>query len=226
MALLAAEDEARLEYTTMMIPAVEAALSDAVDACFTKQPSDPLTFIAAELLRMNHSFIAAEGEPHVRSSFGVDDGAPGRDAAPPSLQQGGEGADKGEGEWSVNAWCASLGLHEHVATALLSQHEQMPSAQSQVAFIRSLASASSYETIMGLLQSGALLECIAKEVHRQAQSLARAEAATALELRAKFCEDGSSFAMTFSGLSTFFSGLEGLVGSPFPQVGEGMKGGG
>ena len=107
-----------------------------------------------------------------------------------------------------------------MARALQSQHSATVSSESQVAFIRSLATPSGYDTIVALLRSGALLEGVASDVHRQAQALARAEAATARELVAKFSEDGSSFAMTFSGLSTFFSGLEGLVGSPSPRLAE------
>ena len=77
----------------------------------------------------------------------------------------------GEGEWSITAWCASLGIHQHVARALQGERS---SSESQVAFIRSLASPSGHDTVIGLLRSGALLERVATEVHRQAQALARA----------------------------------------------------
>ena len=199
-------------YATRHIPTLEAVMSDALDACFAKQPIEPLPFIAAELLKHHRAVVAAAAAPHLRSSFVADgDNNPANDPPPAAAHS--------EGEWSIAAWCASLGVHEHVARTLrlgLPSHATSP--ESQVAFIRSLASPSGHETIVGLLHSGALLESVAGEVHRQAQALARAEAATARELHAKFCEDGSSFSMTFSGLSTFFSGLEGLVGSPSPRL--------
>jgi hypothetical protein len=220
-------------YATRHIPTLEAVMSDALDACFAKQPIEPLPFIAAELLKHHRAVVAAAAAPHLRSSFVADgDDDPATSEPPPHLRSSfvadGDNnpandpppaAAHSEGEWSIAAWCASLGVHEHVARTLrlgLPSHATSP--ESQVAFIRSLASPSGHETIVGLLHSGALLESVAGEVHRQAQALARAEAATARELHAKFCEDGSSFSMTFSGLSTFFSGLEGLVGSPSPRL--------
>ena len=189
-------------YAARHTPAIESALSHAVDACFAVQADEPLRFIADELLKQ-HGAAGAETAPHPRGSYVREETA---ESDYPTAE---------EGEWSITAWCASLGIHQHVARALQGERS---SSESQVAFIRSLASPSGHDTVIGLLRSGALLERVATEVHRQAQALARAEAATAQELVAKFCEDGSSFAMTFSGLSTFFSGLEGLIGSPSPRL--------
>lgn len=205
--------------------AVEIALSNAVDSCFTNMPDEPLRFIANELLKQSDDSKATYR--HLRHDKSVEASRQPRHAASATTPPHSRGSfveehaakndqpTASEGEWSINAWCASLGIHEHVARVLQSQPS---SSESQVAFVRSLAPPSGYESILGLLRSGELLERVATEVHRQAQELARAEAATAQELVAKFCDDGSSFVMTFSGLSTFFSGLEGLIGSPSPRL--------
>ena len=73
-----------------------------------------------------------------------------------------------------------------------------------------------------LLRDGDLLHHIGDEIWRGAQALHSAAAATATELHSKFCQDAAAFTLSFSGLSTFFGGLEGLIGPPNPRLMEAM----
>ena len=109
-----------------------------VDACFAVQADEPLRFIADELLKQ-HGAAGAETAPHPRGSYVREETA---ESDYPIA---------GEGEWSITAWCASLGIHQHVARAL----QGGSSSESQVAFIR--RSRRHPRTVIGLLRSGALL---------------------------------------------------------------------
>lgn len=71
-----------------------------------------------------------------------------------------------------------------------------------------------------LLEDGDVLSALAAEVSRAAEELVGASAATAKELNSKFVADGGCFTMLFGDLSTFFSGLEGRVGTPHPALRE------
>ena len=189
-----APDDSEQAYFSSHAPIIEAAITAAVNACLSQRPSDPVQFIASAMQSQ-----ASGGMHHSASSrrTGTD----------------GEGISD---EWTIAAWLASLSLHEHMAQALL--RSSAAAAESQVSFVRSLAAPSGLEVILDLLRAGEVLEKVAQSVHAQAQVLASAEAATANELVAKFCQQSSAFSMTFSGLSTFFSGLEGLVGAPSPRL--------
>ena len=46
---------------------------------------------------------------------------------------------------------------------------------------------------------------------------------TAVELHDKFRQTGEGFTLTYGGLSTFFGGLERLVGAPDPKLDKMMR---
>ena len=199
------------EFEQQHVPVLESALSDAVNSCLDHRPQNPLAFIAFELLKRSASESTAPSQTH-------DASQPIKDS-----EQSGAGQSTIQDEWSIAAWVASLGVHEHVACALHGHMQSSAPAASQLAFVRSLAAPSGLATILDLLRSGALLERVATDIHCQAQTIAQAEATTARELVSKFSQDGSSFSMAFSGLSTFFSGLEGLIGSPSPKLADAIS---
>ena len=179
---------------------LETVLSQVMNKTMVAQPTEPVRYIAHELLSM---YAPHHGELQ-------------QDAA--SLTSS---TSRGN-EWSASAWIASLPVHEHVSRALLSP-SAAATAPAQLAYVRSLAGPFGREAILTLLRSGTLLDSLATELHEAARALERAEAATASELVAKFTQDGPSFSMTFSGLSTFFGGLEGLVGTPNPRLGDAIE---
>ena len=50
------------------------------------------------------------------------------------------------------------------------------------------------------------------EVWAGACNLVESKAATSMELHDRFVSDGGAFTLSYGGLSTFFSGLEGRIG--------------
>ena len=56
-----------------------------------------------------------------------------------------------------------------------------------------------------------------------AAKLARQPAATAKGLHDKFSQEPDTFSLEFKGLSTFYSGLEGVIGPPQPDLQEGLR---
>lgn len=105
----------------------------------------------------------------------------------------------------MSGWLRSLELHENVAAALAP-----PEGESeQYSYVRALT-LEQLEHRLGRAGLGALAPAVWDGV----QSLRRQEAATGLELSAKFASDGGTFQMAFGGLPAFHDGLEGLIGPP------------
>ena len=50
-----------------------------------------------------------------------------------------------------------------------------------------------------------------------------ARATSGIELHSKFVQEDGAFTLDYGGIGVFFSGLEGLVGSPHPQLVQGIK---
>ena len=125
--------------------------------------------------------------------------------------------------WMAKDWLESLGVTDTISAAMLAPLGGADAARPavQLAYIRGLAStddSTGIQCVRGLLSNGGHLDALAGQIWRGVQSLARAPAAHAAELHAKFCAEGSSFTMSFAGLSTFFGGLEALIGPPHPSL--------
>ena len=123
-----------------------------------------------------------------------------------------------EETWTMTSWLASLGLHDAVAATIRGSASVEEASDMELAYVRSLASSGSRAQVERLLRDGDLVRHVGDEVWRGAQELQRAAAATATELHSKFCQEARAFTMSFSGLSTFFGGLEGLLGPPNPRL--------
>ena len=107
--------------------------------------------------------------------------------------------------WGVTGWLRSLDLPHVVATAL-----QPPLGVEPFTFVQKL-SRSDLESRLANAQLAGLTEHIWAAV----QKLRGQEASTAAALSAKFATEGeANFQMELGSLSTYFGGLEGLIGPP------------
>ena len=64
----------------------------------------------------------------------------------------------------------------------------------------------------------AVTQLLAKIMHTGVQALSAQETGSAAQLSAKFKNEQDAFTFSFGGLSTFYNGLEGLVGAPNPLL--------
>jgi len=129
-----------------------------------------------------------------------------------SLQEDGEG-------WTTAAWLSSLKTANIVASALLEPLSRTKrGGRRELAFARALVQCASRETVYQILKGSQLIDELADELWCGLQQLARASAATGYELHEKFRQEAEVFTLDFGGLSTFFGGLDALVGPPSPQL--------
>lgn len=131
--------------------------------------------------------------------------------------------------WSAASWIASLRVSQIVADALLlplgrgSSSMSPGGARLQLAYVMALRRHASYSALRELLDSPALLDALANELWTSVERLTEAGAASGNELLAKFQQEPDVFTMDFGGLSTFFSGLDALVGTPSPHLRPAMQ---
>ena len=127
-----------------------------------------------------------------------------------------EGA--GPEEWTLEAWVAS----DAAAVVAAALGAGRAAGQTGLAYGRALGGAGSGRAkLLELLQKGDVLEALAARVWASIERLVKASAATGGELQSKFLQEGAG-TLSYSGLSTFFRGLEGKIGAPNPNVGEAM----
>ena len=107
--------------------------------------------------------------------------------------------------WGVTGWLRSLDLPHVVATAL-----QPPLRVEPFTFVQKL-SRSDLDSRLAKAQLAGLAEYVWTAV----QALRDQQASTAAALSAKFATEGeANFQMELGSLSTYFGGLEGLIGGP------------
>ena len=194
---------------------LEALLSDAVNASIATQPSSLAHFFA-------DFFAAAAAVEHPQLSSlatkAVTDARESCDMATSSAAKG--------GSWTTKGWLDSLDVTDALTAALLAPlGSDAGDSGLQLQYVRALASAGDVagrECIHSLLRDGPLLGLLADQIWDGAKELAGAKAAHAAELHEKFCAEGGTFTMSFSGLSTFFGGLEALIGAPNPNLVDAM----
>ena len=158
-------------------------------------------------------------------------------ASSESALGGGSAADD---TWTLTGFLDSLQLSEELAEALLgAEHagraggwfgDKGASVKSDLDFVRGLAASNAsadmgVKTVLDLLNRGGVLEVIAKRVWQGIDDLVQVQAGgselagkwTSGQLN-KYLADEGAMMMSYTGLNTFFSGLEGKVGAPQPKV--------
>ena len=203
---------------------IEKAISRAVNAAITKRAADPVRFLTSHLQSESAPFDA----------FGIDTAH--REKVSAVLHSAKARAAQAEGPkmppnaakvdaWSTSAWISGLGTSQLVADALLSPLRSLDAPADEastleLAYMRALALDGSKETL-GLLLAQ-LLPSLTDVLWKGLQKLGHAKAATSAELHSKFLQEEGTIALSYGGLSNFFSGLEGLIGPPQPNLNEAM----
>lgn len=128
---------------------------------------------------------------------------------------GSSGSATSSGKWTACGWMASLGIASPVARALFDGRDDDLQA------MRALASTmGSVKAVAERLQAGHVVEKLAAQLHPALAELSSAEAAGGGDLQSKFA---GAIEMSYSGLDTFYGGLEGRIGEPQAAVFETMR---
>ena len=129
--------------------------------------------------------------------------------------------DGGSGEaWSTVQWAKGAGIHRAVAAALLAPLAAEQRASVPGAALEYVKGLTSREQVAQLLGTGNFLATLVELVWNELLTLQSVGAATSKDMENKFA---GAVALSYSGLDTFFGGLEGIVGSPNPKVLDGMR---
>jgi hypothetical protein len=122
-------------------------------------------------------------------------------------------ASSGTSDWSVAGWLQAVELEEFTASALKPLLGDDP-----LAFLRN---GLTLDSLRARLRDAGL-EGLAAPVWAEVGKLRKERTATSSEMQAKFQQEGAGM-LSYGGLSTFYSGLEGMIGSPHPDVRLAMK---
>ena len=122
------------------------------------------------------------------------------------------------GTWTVEKWLTGCEVDGAIAKALFPAPADKLDAVQCLADLRALGVQGDADAARAALRerlvAGNALELLVDCVLPAVLQLAAGEAASAKELHSKFVAEGSGFTLTYGGLSTFYSGLEGKVGPP------------
>lgn len=138
-------------------------------------------------------------------------------APPPST------ATTAHNEWCASGFLASLELPALLADALLAgRADSVP----EVEHLKALDRPSVWRRLVGSSGDTSPLPVhsqLAEAVWTGLVALRGAVAVTGHELHTKFLAEPGAFELSFGGLSTFFAGLERLIGPPQPNLLESMR---
>ena len=167
---------------------LEERLSAVVNRAIESKSPNPIAFISNELAKENTSDIDAHSLTAVVEQLEV-----------PRL--------------TAVVWIASSTELAHVvARALL---HKAPHGQAELETMRTRALGTENQLLQHL-QASNLLTALAHMLHQQLQVLVTPQPESTA-LREKFTS-GATFELKYCGLDTFYSGLEGRIGAPDPQV--------
>ena len=123
------------------------------------------------------------------------------------------------GQWRAREWLDdSVSVGRLVAATLLKPLGPDGAAAAELPFVRSIGRSASRDALLALLQQSNLLETLADAISSKAGDLVGQRAVSGEELHQKFVSEDGAFTLDYGGLSVFFSGLEGLIGSPNPNL--------
>ena len=178
---------------------LEERLSQAVNAILLERPADP----GARLVELLSAELVTAAVPEaVPEAAALDPMA----AVPEAVPEAAASDPSDPNEWSVTAWVASLGLGSVLADAV---SPPAGGAQAPVDYVKNLTR----QRIVAMLRSSRVEDKLADILIEGARKLLTQAAATSAALNAKFAAE-ASFEMAYGGVELFYSGLDGLLGSP------------
>eukprot|EP00966_Prymnesium_polylepis_P181175 4196501-Prymnesium_polylepis.2 len=188
----------------------EGSLAAGLEEILDAEPPHPLAYISRWILAEASRLRAAH-----ENEFG-----PRNEARRPSLSCGDAlPQEESSGKWSPTSWLESAGVHGVVAGAIQTAVTDTGSSAAEedvLAFLRGLKDRAALAKV---LLTASMMEGLVDLVWREVQMLQSAGAATTTEVQSKFA---GAVELSYSGLDTFFGGLEGVVGSPNPKLFEAM----
>jgi hypothetical protein len=129
-----------------------------------------------------------------------------------------DAASERDDTWSLVGWLRDLSM-SRLTTAIANALENgNTKGATDLCFLRRLGEATpaaGKRQLLELLIDGGAVEALAGELWAGIEELMAARAATAAELSSKFEQDGAG-TLSYSGLETFFRGLEGALTCPLP----------
>lgn len=139
--------------------------------------------------------------------------------------------------WTVDAWCSSIDAHRVIASILSVQLGETSEEKTELQLFRDLAGhPNGKRRLVEMLEKGNITHMLADCIWSAAQELRVSSFSSPPELSARAPSNLSELKgdeenkfhakmseLGFSDLSTFFHGLEGLVGAPSKRVEEGMR---
>lgn len=176
-----------------------AALNDVLDKGVEVELPELLATLAADLSRQADALETAS--------------APGAEAESLGPRKSNVDDDGTKGTWTIQGWLSSLDIAPVIAQALTP-----PSSAPPLDFLRDEAACTRQWLSRSLRAAG--LGGLTHTVWAAVEQL-RIES-TPTELQDKFLQEGVGL-LSYSGLSTFFGGLEAKIGSPQPNVHAAME---
>ena len=95
--------------------------------------------------------------------------------------------------------------------------QRAPALLAELELLRGLQSKAELSALLG---TPAMVEGVVELIWEEVEMIQAVGAATTDELQSKF---QGAIEMSYSGLDTFFGGLEGVIGPPHPKLFEGME---
>ena len=124
------------------------------------------------------------------------------------------------GKWNVLAWTRGAGFHRVVAAALQKGMTDQGFGNDSDAALKFIRGLKAQGEIDSLLRTEEVMGALSDLLWSATGTLQRAGAATSEEIQGKFA---GSIELSYSGLDTFFGGLESVVGSPDPNLRKTME---
>jgi len=118
-------------------------------------------------------------------------------------------------EWNLLPWTRGAGFHRVVTAALqkgMADQGLGNDSDSALKFIRGLKSQGEIDS---LLRTEEVVAALSDLLWSETETLKGAGATTTEEVQGKFA---GAIELSYSGLDTFFGGLEGVIGSPDPNL--------
>ena len=124
------------------------------------------------------------------------------------------------GKWNLLAWTRGAGFHRVVTAALHKRMADRGLGNDSDAALRFIRGLKGQGEIDSLLRTEEVMGGLSDLLWSATVTLQRAGAATSEEIQGKFA---GSIELSYSGLDTFFGGLESVVGSPDPNLRQTME---
>ena len=167
---------------------LETMLTDGLSAMVAARPQNPVAFLTEYLTSISNPTVPPPAPAREKSTE--------------------------IGSWSAEKWLESAGVLGCLADSLVGD----AASSDELAAVRALARSITDESVLRASLRASLaagLDSVVNLLLPRLRELAVAESASSEELHSKFADAGA-YELKHLGLTAFFAGLEGMIGSPSP----------